>query len=182
MMVNVLTRVLAVGLCIAALAGCQSRSAGEEPTVSPTSSVEDPNGALRERPSFEDAQRQYLAAVTVTANRVAALAPGMTWDLRENSWRGCGGAFVDTDGVQAYVYAVFNLPLPEPLWPQALQIVKDEAAKLGAANVQTVVDQPGNHDVMLTSGSGVEIEFGTAKATILSAKSDCRLRQAAPQS
>ncbi len=177
-MTAVLTRVLASCLCVAAVAGCGSSPAGEEPTMSTTSpSAEDLNSVLRQRPSFEAAQQQYLSAVTDTANRIAALVPGMTWDLRENSWRGCGGRFVGTDGVQAYVYAVFNLATPETLWPTALQIVKDSAATLGATDVRAIVDEPGNRDVMMTGGDGIEVEFGTAKATILSAKSDCRLRQ-----
>lgn len=137
----------------------------------------DPDARLRERPSFEAAQQQYLAAVTDTANQVAALVPGLTWQIKENSWGGCVGEFANTDGVQAYVYAVFSGPTPEPLWPKALQIVKHAAAQLGATDLQPFKDQPANHDVIFTSPDGVEVTFGTAKATVLSAKSECRLRQ-----
>jgi hypothetical protein len=178
-MTSVFARLIAAaGLCVATVAGCSSAPAGEEPTM--TTSAQDPEAELHARPPFEAAAQQYLAAVTEMADRIVALMPGLTWELRENSWRGCGGEFVDTHGVQAYVYAVFSGPTPEPVWPQALQVVTDAAARLGATDMRPVADKPGNRDVVFGSADGVEIEFGTAAGTILSAKSDCRLRQQNP--
>ncbi|MBJ7336212.1 LppA family lipoprotein [Mycolicibacterium sp.] len=166
------TALLAAALCLATQTGC-SFSPAEQEDAAPR----DPEARLRERPSFEAAQKQYLTAVTDTANQIAAAVPGLTWDLTDNTWGGCGGEFVDTKGVYAYVSAVFNGPTPEQSWPTALQIVKDNAARLGATDLQPFVDRPANHDVIFTGPDGVEVTFGTAKATVLSAKSDCRLRE-----
>lgn len=81
-------------------------------------------------------------------------------------------------GVQVYVYIVFAGPVPDDKWAPALAIIKDGAARLGASTMTTLVDDPGDRDVMFGGADGIEIEFGTKANTILSAKSDCRLRQA----
>ena len=171
-----------VALCVATVTGCGSRSTAKEDPVttsnSPTpSAAKDPEAVLRERPSFEAAQQQYTAAVTDAANQIVALVPGLTWTIEENSWRGCGGDFLHTKGVQAYILATFSGPTPDPMWQRALGMVKAAATQLGAASAQTMVDRPANHEVVFSKPDGVEVTFGTAKATVLSAKSECRLRQ-----
>lgn len=112
------------------------------------------------------------------ADRVAALVPGLTWQIKEVSWRGCGGAYARTSGVQVYVHIVFAGPVSDDKWAPALAVVKYGAARLGASNMTTLVDNPGDRDVTFGGADGIEIEFGTKTNTILSAKSDCRLRQA----
>ncbi len=57
-----------------------------------------------------------------------------------------------------------------------MQIVKDGAARFGATTASVFMDQPGNKDLAISGPGGVEFEFGTAKQTIFSAKSDCRMR------
>jgi hypothetical protein len=48
----------------------------------------------------------------------------------------------------------------------------------GGNYLHTHADQPQNHDVVISNADGVELEFGTAKAAVLSATSDCRLAEA----
>ena len=178
--VRTVTRLLAVALCAVTLGGCNSTPAEEDAmsgSSSPAPAPTDPDTQLRERPSFEAAQQQYTTVVTDTANQIAALVPGLTWQIQENSWGGCLGEFADTKGIQAYVFAAFSGPTPESLWPKAVQIVKEAAAPLGATNAQPMVDHPADHEVVFSNPDGVEVTFGTAKATVLSAKSECRLRQ-----
>jgi len=186
--VRPVTGLLAAALCAVTLSGCSSTPAKEDAkssSSSPASSAPaDPDSRLRERPSFEAAQQQYTAVVTDTANQIAALVPGLTWQIEENSWGGCTGEFAHTGGVDAYILAVFSGPTPDSAWPKAVQIVKDAAVQLGATNAQPMVDHPANHEVIFSNPDGVQVTFGTAKATVLSAKSECRLRQAeitAPQ-
>lgn len=137
-----------------------------------------PEAALAAKPPYEQAQLQYRNALQDMANKITLLVPGLTWQVKEDSWRGCGAPHADTRGVQAYVYAVFDGPVPDDAWPRALDVVKAGAAALGATDTTTLVDKPGNRDVMFGGPDGVEIEFGSNAATILSVKSDCRLRQA----
>lgn len=169
-------------VCVATLIGCGTTTPGQPAAASGSTSAapRDPEAILRDRPPFEVAQQQYLVALTETANQVTALVPGSTWHLEKNSWRGCGGDFLHTKGVQAYVFVVIDGPIPDTAWPRALRIVEDAAAQFGATNVQPFVDRPGDHDVVVTGPDGVEVQFGTAAATVLSMKSDCRLRKQTP--
>lgn len=166
-----------IGLLIAVGCGKQSE-AGQEDGGMSTSPTSDPQAALRSKPPFEAAQEQYRRALRDMADRVGALVPGLTWQIKEDSWRGCGGAYAKRSAVQVYVYIVFAGPVPDDKWAPALAIVKDGAARLGASDMTTLVDNPGDRDVVFGGADGIEIEFGTKVNTILSAKSDCRLRQA----
>jgi Lipoprotein confined to pathogenic Mycobacterium len=166
-----------IGLVITTGCGSGSDSHQKDDGMS-TSQSSDPAAGLRTKPSFEAAQQEYRNAMQDMATRVAALVPGLTWQTKEDSWRGCGGQYAQTAGVQVYVYIVFAGSVPEDKWTPALEIVKDGAARLGATNITTLVDKPGDRDVMFGGADGIEIEFGTKANTILSAKSDCRLRQA----
>jgi hypothetical protein len=133
---------------------------------------------LRSKPSFQTARYQYTAAMSHMAGEIAALVPSMTWHVEENSWRGCGGDYVWTRAVQVYYFIVSDRAIPESVWPQAVQIVKDGAARFGATTVEVFVDQPGSKDLAISNPDGAQFHFGTKVQTILSAKSDCRMRAA----
>lgn len=159
--------------------GCGTRAAsdGKDGIVSPEqiTQLED---ELRAKPSFEAAQVEYGAAVRQMADGIAALVPGMTWQLREDSWNGCGGEYVRTRAKQVYQLVVFNKPIPDDTWAQALQIVKDGAARFGATDFGVFKDQTGHHDIYLAGPDGVEFRLGTQKASTLATTSDCRMMEA----
>jgi hypothetical protein len=67
---------------------------------------------------------------------------------------------------------VFDHPIPDDLWPTAVQIVKDGAARFGATTVSVAMDQPGNKDLTI-SGSGAEFELVSNLQAALAARSDC---------
>ena len=132
---------------------------------------------LRTRPSFEEAREQYRAAIEGWAAQIASMSPGLTWHVKEDSWGGCSGDYADTAGVHTYAYVVFSGPISDEIWPSALDVVRHGAAHLGATNVATPVDRPGDRHVVFTGTDGVTVEFGTKSAGVLSARSDCRLRR-----
>lgn len=167
-----------VVLSMAALTGCGTTSGDNGGTAMTGTESSDPEATLRTRPSFEEAQRQYRAAVQDWATQIASKSPGLTWRVKEDSWGGCTGDYANTPGVHAYIYVVFDGPIPDGVWPSALDVVQRGAAQLGATDVTTAVDRPGDHDVIFSGSDGVAVEFGTKVAGVLSAKSDCRLRQA----
>lgn len=171
---------LLIGLiCMATVAGCGgSTSTGGTDTSVTTADPAHLEQKLQSKPSLEAAQTEYQAAVQNMATSIAALTPGTTWKIEENTWVGCGGEYANTKAKQAYVMAVFSGPIPDAVWPRALQIVKDGAAKQGASEFGTFKDNPGDHDVYIAGPDGVEFRLGTQKASTLAAKSDCRLSQA----
>ena len=139
----------------------------------------DSEAILRTRPSFDDAQRQYRVAVQDWATQIASTSPGLTWQVKEDGWGGCTGEYAHTPGVHAFIYVVFDGPIPDAAWPSALDVVQRGATQLGATDVTAAVDRAGDHDVIVSgSNDGSTVEFGTKVAGVLSAKSDCRLRRA----
>ncbi|WP_101947934.1 LppA family lipoprotein [Mycobacterium sp. 3519A] len=172
-------RKLAAGLLIGALciAACGSSTSTGETSVTSADPTQ-LEQKLQSKPSLETAQTDYQAAVQKMAAAIAALTPGTTWQIEQTTWVGCGGDYAQTKGKQAYVMAVFSGPIPDNVWPQAVQIVKDGAAQQGATEFGTFKDNPGDHDIYIAGPDGVEFRLGTQKASTLTAKSDCRLSQA----
>jgi hypothetical protein len=155
--------------------GCGATDSGSTGNPGPQRIAELENG-LRTKPSFEAARAQYVAAADQMATQIVALVPGMTWKVDENSWNGCGGDFVWTRAVQVYYRLVFDGAIPDNVWPKAVQIVKDGAARFGATTVSVFMDQPGNKDLAI-AGSGAQFHFGTKAGTVFAATSDCRMRE-----
>ena len=172
------TALAVVVVSTAALTGCGTTSGDSSGAVLTSTEISNPEAALRARPSFEDAQQQYRAAVQGWATQIAPMSPDLTWRVKEDSWGGCTGDYANTPGAHAYMYVVFDGPVSDAAWPSALDVVRRGAAQLGATEVTTTVDRPGDHDVIFSGSGGSTVEFGTKAAGVLSAKSDCRLRRA----
>jgi hypothetical protein len=166
-----------VGMVVVGISGvgCGDPGPGMHGNPGPERVAELENG-LRSKPSFEAARAEYAGAMNQMANQIAALVPGMTWQVDENSWRGCGGEYVWTRAVQVFYRIVFDRAIPDDVWPKAVQIVKDGAARFGATNVSVFVDQPGSKDLAISNPDGAQFHFGTKVQTVLSATSDCRMR------
>ncbi len=178
-MTSGLRRIFAVAvLSLAALTACGTTGGDDRGAAVNSTENSDPEATLQTRPSFEEAQQQYRAAVQDWATQIATMAPGLTWRVKEDSWGGCSGDHANTPGVHVYIYVVFSGPIPDGAWPQALAVVQGGAAQLGATEVTKPVDRPGDRDVIFSGNDGITVEFGTKAAGVLSAKSDCRLRSA----
>lgn len=177
-MLESLGRVVAAALSVTVLTACGATSGIDEGATKTSAESSDAEAHLRTRPSFEEARQQYRAAVEGWAAHIASMSTGLTWRVKEDSWGGCSGDEANTAGVRAYIYVVFNGPVPEEVWPRALDVVRQGAARLGATNVTTPADGPRDHDVVFSGSDGVSVEFGTGAAGVLAATSDCRLRRA----
>ena len=160
-------------------AGVTGCGTGDDPgptstSLKPDQVIEIENG-LRAKPSLEAVQAEYKAAVTTMADRIAALTPGTTWQFAQNTWTGCTGKYGATHAKQAYMLAAFSGPIPDAVWPKALQIAKDGAAPFGATDYGTFTDEPGHHDIYLAGPDGVEFQLGTKGSSTLTGRSDCRM-------
>lgn len=173
-MIRICSGVLVVVVCMS-IFGCGATNPGRHGNPGPQRMAKLENG-LRSKPSFEAARAEYIAAMDQMAIEIAALVPGMKWTVDENSWDHCGGEYVWTRAVQVVERIVFDRAIPDDLWPKALQIVKDGAARFGATTVTVFVDQPGNKDLAI-SGSDAQFHFGSKVQTVLTATSDCRMRE-----
>ena len=174
-MIRVIAGVLGLVVVCMSVSGCGATNSGAPGNPGPQRVAELENG-LRSKPSFEAAQADYVAAMNQMADKIAVLVPGMKWTVDENSWEHCGGDYVWTRAVRVFERIVFDRALPDDVWPQALEIVKAGTTRFGATSVEVFVDRPGNKDLAI-SGSGAQFHFGTAAQTILTATSDCRMRE-----
>jgi hypothetical protein len=163
-----------VAVCLSVFA-CGAPGPGSHGDPGPRRVAELEKG-LRAKPPFEAAQTEYARAMNQMATQIAALVPGMAWHVEDNSWNHCGGEYVWTRAVQVYYFIVFDRAIPDNVWPRALRIVEDGAARFGAKRVNVLVDQPGNKDLVIFSSDGVQFAFGTSVQTTFSATSDCRMR------
>lgn len=163
----------------AILSGCGTGDVTEATSASMNpDQVAEVEKGLRAKPSLEAAQAEYKAAVTTMADGIAALVPGTTWQFAQDTWKGCSGKYGAAKAKQAYVLAAFSGPIPDAVWPKALQITKDGAAPFGATAYGTFTDQPGHHDIYVAGSDGVEFRLGTKGSSTLMGQSDCRLSEA----
>jgi hypothetical protein len=135
---------------------------------------------LRAKGSAEDALARYGATLQQMAHDITALVPGLKWHWnRSNTSVTCPGPLADTRGVQILPrQIVFEGPISDEVWPQALARVRMRAAALGVREVSVHADMPGHHDVAISGDNDAEIRFGTRVAAVLSARSDCYLKAA----
>jgi methylaspartate ammonia-lyase len=133
--------------------------------------------SLQAKPSLESTQVAYVDQIGRIADQVSALVEGGHWTLRTNVERGCGSAYAGTDAEQVYLNVAFSAPIPDAVWPQAVQIVRDGAIALAAADYRDFVDESGIHAIQVASPDGGDIWLGTAKTASLTARSDCRISE-----
>lgn len=128
-------------------------------------------------PSLEETEARVQQAVVELAAYVSTLVPGLEWH-----WSGdrvkdrCNRPYDQTRGKQIYVPTyVASGPIPDAVWPQAMQRAKELAAGLGATGGQGFKDQPGDHDARFYSPQGTVLWLGTAVNGIISSDTGCRL-------
>jgi len=132
-------------------------------------------------PSLEETEARMQQAVVELAIYISTLAPGLQWH-----WSGdrvqdrCNPPYDQTSGNQVYLpdYLASG-PIPDSVWPQAMQRAKELAAGLGATGGEGFKDQPGDHDARFYSPQSTVLWPGTAVNAIISSNTGCRLPAAA---
>lgn len=133
---------------------------------------------LKALPSFEDTQTQVQAAVNEIASAVTTLIPAAKFeDLHGGTTDKCEKPYEQTDGKRYFLpdRVAANVAVSESDWASILQAATTSAAKLGATDIQTMHDQPGNHDVGFYGPAGLFIKVGYQGNVGISAFTGCRL-------
>jgi hypothetical protein len=65
--------------------------------------------------------------------------------------------------------------VPDAQWPQAAQVVADVAGRAGFGPAETVVDRPGEHEIVLRGERGALLRFGTLEHATLAVETGCHL-------
>lgn len=137
---------------------------------------EQQNAELRERPTAQ-------AQVARLTEAQAALRAALDKDLGLGPWAasepastsGCP-TFPESDGEISYLeMLVLEGGVPDPVWPRAADLIAGIAARYEFGAVEVVVDQPGEHEIVLRGEHGALLRFGTAANATLQLATGCHL-------
>ncbi|MFC4604149.1 LppA family lipoprotein [Rhodococcus kronopolitis] len=159
-------------------AGCGDRPG--DPYRHAPAAVADANARLRDRPTLAEAESRVTDAIRQIADVAVALSPTLRWEPgRDREQHGCGGAYATTDGRTVETrFLVSRTPIPDADWPHVLRAARDLAAATGLTRLQVHVEQPGRHDVSLSSDGGDTIHLDSLTGAVLRARTGCRLSAA----
>ena len=165
------TALVAVGV----VAGCSTDA--EEPTVNDqdVAAIKD---ALYAKGTAEEELARLEPLVIEMADAVVGVVPNVTWSRNRDERRvSCEAVPGDPSSASALTLrnVVFDGPIPDDAWPQALSRVQDIAARVGATEMQVRADAPGNHDVLLLGEDKVQFGLGTLEAGVITARTGCHL-------
>lgn len=169
-------RVAVMALAMAGLvAGCSTDV--EEPTVNDqdVAAIKD---ALYAKGTAEEELARLEPLVIEMADAVVGVVPNLTWFRNRDERRiSCEAVPGDPSSASALTLrnVVFDGPIPDDAWPQALSRVQDIAARVGATELQVRADAPGNHDVLMVGDDNVQFGLGTLEAGVISARTGCHL-------
>ncbi|WP_157225936.1 LppA family lipoprotein [Rhodococcus sp. AW25M09] len=160
---------------VGVVAGCGADV--EEPTVNDqdVAAIKD---ALYAKGTAEEEAARLEPLVIEMADGVVGVVPGLSWRWNREPLRiPCEAVPGDPGSASALALrnVVFDGPIPDGAWPQALSVVKDVSARVGATQLRVRVDEPGHHDVQLIGADKVQFGFGSREAAALFAQTGCHL-------
>jgi hypothetical protein len=135
---------------------------------------------VRHWPSLEDTEQHVAAAIQEIAQAITTRLPQLQFaQNRPRSQGGCQGGYGATHGLMMYLgNVVADGPIPDDAWPDVLADARRIAATYGITEIETRVDNPGQHNVRLYDDTWNEIIVGYSKATVISGTTGCRLKAA----
>ncbi len=141
----------------------------------------DARDQLSTRPSFEAAERDYLALLGDVRATVDAASPGLQWrdDTASRSDRGvCGAPFDRVEGAKTGIYTSGDAvgAIPDERWPEVVASVTDVLRDRGFGEVTVLQDEPGSHEISVGDpATGARVVLGTNVNTILTLYGACFL-------
>lgn len=157
----------------------ESLSPNNEDTMITSERKAELEAELASKGSAEAATIRYNELVSAIADDLSTLIPGLTWEWDgEAEFHMCAGEYQNTRGASVWTgQLVASAPIPESVWPRALTLVQARAGELGATELVSYADEPGRHSIAI-SGNGNVVRLITGGRIVVSARSDCYLREA----
>jgi predicted LppA-like lipoprotein len=159
------------------LTGCNMNQP-YQPT--PSTDAAQANDELRKLPSLEETTTKLESALNSITAAASQRIPSIIWINGTNADSGtCPAPYDTSDGMSAYLpnRIAENVSVSEQDWKDLLAVAKDSAATIGATEVQTMKDEPRNHDVWFTGPAGVSLKFSYKGNMVVSGYTGCRLPQ-----
>jgi len=174
-MTNRLARLSSVTVALAAVllaTGCD-RSEPESPIVNQGGPVID----IAQLPDIEQTTTQMVDLMERVSREVTRLVPAAEpWEwARDQQGFSCKQESTGREGVKRYLRSLTSQhALTDAEWELVFPAVKQLASEAGLTEIAAPQNQPGNHDVQITSDDGRTLIFGSRKATLISADIGCR--------
>ena len=134
----------------------------------------------RDKGTVQQAVKDLETAIAKTADKITTLVPGLTWKWKDDIANvGCPhDPASDTRVTRFWVRtALFDGPIPEDKWPQAVAIVRGEAEFWGMTAQFKYQDVSRDHDLVFSSEDGGEISIASAVQALVTGKTPCRLME-----
>nr|WP_240945429.1 LppA family lipoprotein [Rhodococcus sp. HNM0569] len=135
---------------------------------------------LTELPTLEATEAHAHRVAEELGAYITSLAPELQWErTRTRSQSSCTSPYDQTNGKEVKLQN-FMAPglIPDHVWPQALQRARELSAELGATEVETFHDEPGNRDIRFYSKEGTALTLLSGTNTVIGMNTGCRLPEA----
>jgi hypothetical protein len=164
------TRLAAAGATVLlVLSGC-TQSGGD-----PTSERAQQNAQLRERPTSEAEVARLTEAQEAIRARLEEVPLGPWTSSLSEGTAGCGD-LDSSDGRTVFLPGLFlEGGVPDAVWLRAVDAVVAAAEGYGFGPAEVVVDDPGEHEVVLRGERGALLRFGTLENATLQLETGCHL-------
>lgn len=170
---------MAAALVIAPLAsGCQVDTPHEPSEPAPSTDTATVLEELEALPSLSETEAAVRTAMDEIVAGASRIAPQLVWATQDNAETdNCQRPYDRTDGRRSFLpnRIAQNAGLSERQWSQILDTATSSAAGIGATDVQTMQDAPGNHDVGFYGPAGLFIKVGYQGNLGISGYTGCRL-------
>lgn len=166
---------LAVLTTLLMISGC-----GE--TESPILNEDVPVMDIAQLPDIEQTTTQMLDLIDRVRLEVTRLVPASApWEWQgDQMGTGCVREETGRKGVSRYLRSlVSEHSFSDPEWERVFSAVRQLATEAGLTDIAAPQNQPGNHDMRLSSDDGRTLMFGSRVASVITGTIACR-RSAGP--
>ncbi len=136
----------------------------------------DQQAALRERPSLEQEQARLTAVQNQVREALSTRLGLTTWSQVDGADSAGCADYPDSDGSTSFMPGwVLTDGVPDAVWDQAVAIVEEIAGPAGFRKAETVIDQPGQHNVILRGERESVLTLGSILDATLRLEAGCHL-------
>lgn len=142
----------------------------------PVSDKQSQDAALQERPTLEQEQARLTTVRDEVRDALGSRLGLTAWsEPDKGNAAGCAD-FPDSAGYTAFLpLLLLTDGVPDDKWAEAVAVVEEVAGAAGFAPAQTVVDRPGQHEVVLRGERESLLRFGSVKDATLHLETGCHL-------